>query len=77
MPHISNKTHAHVTEMIKQLLVAWQELTAENTALKEELFCKDTVALMDECKKYATENFRLRSEIRELKERRSYCGAAV
>lgn len=70
MPHISDKTHAHVTEMIKQLLGAWQELTAENTALKEEIFCKDTVALMDECKKYATENFRLKAEIKELKDRR-------
>lgn len=70
MPYISNETHDHVAGMINQLLAAWQKLTTENEALKSELFCKDTIALMDECKKYATENFRLKSEIKELKDRR-------
>ena len=41
-------------------------LDAEIAGLKDELFDKDTVALMDDCKKYATENFRLNAEVSSL-----------
>ena len=40
-------------------------VVAENAILKDELFCKDTVALMDECKRYAQQVFSLRARIRD------------
>ena len=40
-------------------------IVEEYATLKEELFCKDTLELMAECKKYATENFRLKARIKE------------
>lgn len=42
------------------LTVMVEELEVQNTSLKEELFCKDMVKLTNDCKKYATENFRLK-----------------
>jgi hypothetical protein len=36
----------------------------ENKALKEELFDKDTVDLIEKCKEFATENFKLKAELK-------------
>lgn len=44
-------------------------LKDENDALKEELFDKETLGLMEDCKRLAAENFELKAEIKKLKQR--------